>query len=313
MKSIDNGTDKQYHLTLPSDCWSCLMNDIFDFSTEENPLKRNTIINIIIRNSIGDCPDLCRPEAMSGQRHRLDPENGTVKFRLKLNTATIRRLEEYGIEEWGFVPCFRELLIRYAALDFAKRERILFRDICERIDDAINGEHPLILTTGNKRFKVRPWRLLTAQSYNYLVGYSLGNDDERAASFRLSRISSISVKYSESSALDNNERKALTEAVKTKGVPYLLNNETEIRVLLTPIGEKRYRSILHNRPRLFERRDAENGRAEYVFRCTEWQAFRYFVQFGGDAVITEPAELRDRACRFFKEAAKAYEEPEGKD
>lgn len=72
---------------------------------------------------------------------------------------------------------------------------------------------------------------------------------------------------------------------------------------LTEKGKEFYRSRLNYRP---QKINSESTEDEYVFSCTEQQAYVYFLSFGKDAEIIAPEKLRKRMKEFYESASNKY-------
>ena len=194
----------------------------------------------------------------------------------------------------------------YATRSFQERERIYYYDRIKLINKAISEKRGLSikLLNGN-HFYIYPYKIASdpMSMYNYLVGYSL-NDDEakkQATSMRISKIADIKLKGT-GKRLTKDDVKSLEETIRKKGVQFLTGSETLVVVQLTEKGKQRFVAQLHLRP---ERIEIRNGN-EYVFRCTPAQAEYYFLKFGKDAYIKEPEHLRNRMLKIYEKAYSRY-------
>ena len=212
---------------------------------------------------------------------------------------------------------FKALLEEYCELPYVTRERIYYKDILDTISLAIleKKQLKLILHGGNAENQgdknhvlyVKPWECLddSAHTYNYLVGM-MSLPQEAIWRIGVVRLTSIQkcVRISRSGYLDAEEKRAIQEAIKKKGIQFLPEQGTLRRIIveLTPEGEKMYRKILHLRPLYV----SKNG-ARYEFSCTQRQADNYFFKFGHHVKIIEPETMAQSFCRRYRLAAKQYE------
>ena len=243
------------------------------------------------------------------------------------------RLQNRTYETLGPVPladtCYRSngdfiraILEEYASKSIFQREAIYFKTIFEMIRaKLLVPEKDRLLTTIKTRstsgkilsFRAKPVALSKESDapYHYLIALSRPASDSRniytPAAFRLSRLEEIyDTKGYGSGKITAKEKKTLEEAIKTKSVPYLLDDTDDYSVKLTPQGVVKYRSILHLRPvadkTLTE--ELESGGQILHFRCTYRQIENYFFQFGKDAKIISPEKY---AIKFGEEYKAAYE------
>lgn len=214
------------------------------------------------------------------------------------------------------------LFEEYARLPYYKRERIIFDDTVKILNLAIKEGYSVKLNTDGKVFNVQPYKLLsdTDNTYNYLVGYSApiskpatDNNNSNAlqkiiASFRLARISHVTIMYNNRQPLSYTEAEDIDIAVNERGVAFLLGKPCTIKAKLSPIGVNLYSVILQGRPSFTKINDKqdEEGWTEYEFYCTERQAMNYFTRLGKEAVVTEPASLVTQMIQSLEKSLENY-------
>ena len=91
--------------------------------------------------------------------------------------------------------------------------------------------------------------------------------------------------------------------IRTLSINFLLGNEEEIHVKLNDVGKRIYHNRIVSRP---IKDEALSTNDEYVFHCTNDQAFLYFYSFGSNVEIISPKSLRDRVIESHKEALSIY-------
>ena len=99
------------------------------------------------------------------------------------------------------------------------------------------------------------------------------------------------------------EIKELEKNILERSPSFLLGEKEKIHVRLTEAGKKLYRTKLNYRPQ----KDSDSTENEYIFSCTEQQAYVYFFAFGADAEIISPISLRERMKAAYKNAYEHYE------
>lgn len=198
----------------------------------------------------------------------------------------------------------RAVLEEYARLPYLRRERIYFAEWFKDIEVCIDGHQVELQVASGREFLVRPYQIMTdAQStYHYLVAWS--DEAERCYAYRISNLKNVR-QISRNGKLSAEKKQKIEQTLAEKDVPYIGDPVDEIRVQLTPFGQKKYRTILHQRPRY---KAVENENV-YVFDCTQRQAMVYFTRFGSDATILSPARLADDVRNFHYRALQNYPEP----
>lgn len=221
----------------------------------------------------------------------------------------------YG--EYNFRRFFECVLESYARKGYIQRERIMNYSRIETIEKAIENKRILKVTlrsgdqAGQSVYMVKPFKILAnpMNTFLYLVGVSAkqGEDDEKIASFRISRISDIK-ETKRASFLSRDDVNDIKEKIKSNGVMYLITDTVEIEVILDEIGTALYKTIIHNRPKYDKLPEKlSDGRYLYKFSCTELHIKNYFFQFGAHAEIKSPELLRKAFANEYREAVARYE------
>ena len=215
--------------------------------------------------------------------------------------------ERYYTKRGKYIKCVLE---EYARLPYIEREKIYFSPLMEEIQVAIRDKNQLRVVTGTDAiYSVYPYEILSdpLSTANYLVGYCTRydnpEDEKRPCSFRISALKSVRREKSKSAFLKESLWKQLSQTIASRGVQFMVGNESEIYVKLTKAGVNKYLRQTHLRPSLV--REQEDG--VYVFKCTTVQAEFYFFKFGKDAEILFPIDLRERFESMYKAAANIYQ------
>lgn len=247
---------------------------------------------------------------------------GRGSVAVRLHNSTLNIIQECMFSEPEYYRSIssyvRAVLEEYSKLPYIDRERIYFKEFFDRIETAVQKRKQLRVTIHDGRqFLVYPQlaqegddtqftsietdRLNTA---NYLVGYSKlpgqNKNEKITASFRISTLKEIKV-CEDAAFLGETDLDNLRKRIESRGVEFLMNEETEIRVRLTPSGEFKLSRMLHLRPR----RIRQEGDIS-TFRCTLLQAEFYFIGMGADCEILEPVSLRRRFMDIFSAGEKIY-------
>ncbi len=210
-----------------------------------------------------------------------------------------------------YVKCVLE---EYAELPFIKRAKIIKKEVYREVNNAIELKKILRVRTeasGQPEiFLVYPYKIVSdlMDTREYLVGYRRKkgehSTEKRAASFSLVRMDDVKV-MEEKAFLSEKDIRELEKSIRERSAAFLLQEPAEIRVRLTEKGKKLYNRKLYSRPDRISERSTDY---EYVFICTENQAYNYFIYFGGEAEVISPASLRKRMFEVYKRGYMKYGE-----
>ena len=240
---------------------------------------------------------------------------GSELIRLKIKNTEYLESEEcpedavYGGRAGQYVKCVLE---EYAELPFIERARIIKKDVYREINNAIELKKILRVKTevdGHPEyFLVYPYKIVSdlMDTRDYLVGYTRKrgerSNEKRAASFTIVRMNDVKV-MEEKAFLSEKDIRELEKSLRERSAAFLLQETSEIRVRLTKEGKKLYNRKLYSRPERIVERSTED---EYVFNCTENQAYNYFIYFAGEAEVLSPDSLRKRMTEVYKKGYKRY-------
>ncbi len=229
----------------------------------------------------------------------------------RIITTELCEEDRYYVDKNGkgrkdkFIKAVVEEFVRLSEYE---REKIYFKDIIDSINKAKTNNRILEITTGGAVYQVTDY-FLTAdfeQRYSYLVGYSKNKSDinqtPKPYPFRISRIEKVGISPSPYK-FDSYKMDILQELINERGASYIAFEPEEIKISLTPKGQKMYEQIIAQRP-LVNKIDKESG--IYTFHCTKLQIEHYFLKFGADAIILEPEDLRKKFQEHYRNALEKY-------
>jgi len=227
---------------------------------------------------------------------------------LNMGTSSFQE-EEYYPREGKYI---KAILEDYALLSFFEREGVFFKDIIDSINEAIRTGNILKLKYVNRKqqqtqISVRPYKIASSPllQYHYLIALpadSEGNNDILV--LRISRITE-SKKLARTSHITSKEQSHIDDVIRTKGIQYIVSQDSEIQVALSDQGYKLYKSILYLRPKYtsISQKDSE---WILTFMCAEEQIKNYFFQFGKEAIVLTPQSLKQWFIDKYSDAAKVY-------
>lgn len=341
--NLNDELQAKQHINLSAECWRCLNDDVISFSTKEEKLTRNGLLNRIVINywedaeaSIGirlaEAEKLFDASMLDSPKDKIAVRNYLLKvkeaslrssaakaskgkgekFRLNRETIEIlgRRCNEDKYYDGSIGKYLHALYEEYASLSYSERELIVYKDKVNTVNDAIELGRCIELRLGNAVHKMRPYKIMRGDrnGLNYIVGYAaqLGSRGERVVSYRLSKAYDIREVLGDNGRLTADECVRIEEEISAKGVAYLAGKIEEIKVRLTPDGVKTFASKITSRPAYTEKVKLPDGGAEYTFRCTAFQAKTYFSSFGKDAEVLAPEQLRKDMKKEFRAALQLY-------
>lgn len=222
----------------------------------------------------------------------------------------------------------KAVIEEYTRLPFHVRERIMLQDKIDIIQKAIDSRTLLIISTGDRQFAVRPYRImldeqhryyyLTAIARRYLTRREINEikangeklEEERIVSFRIARIQKIGTRSEPSGRVTKFERLQIEKKLSESGVMFLIGNAETIKLKLTDAGLRKYRIRLNQRPAI-KAISGEPGL--YKTKATRRQMHNFFFDFGDDLEIISPADLREEFFQRYLNAAAIYERNQSDD
>ena len=145
---------------------------------------------------------------------------------------------------------------------------------------------------------MNPYLIATSkeEQYNYLLCYDPALKHSRT--FRISRLTSL---YSTSNHFEIDEKvmDELKEVALRNPQSASMNEMAKIR--FTEKGKQKFKLVVKNRPDVYKK-DGDI----YCFYWPLRQLEEYFKRFGKDAVVLEPAKLRESMKIFYGKAVDVY-------
>lgn len=221
----------------------------------------------------------------------------------KESSKTIQEIQASLPKGTSLSDYFRRLFTSYTHLMADQREAIIFKSVYQYLNKAIL-EHKRAyiefgLTDTGQPIKIQPFALFTPLEETHI--YVLGTDyEDQIVFYRLSTISKVMVIY-EDSIFPHEVYLQLKKFQDND--PRLLDNIHSVRteIVLTEKGVKMFNKNYIYRPIP----DSINGNT-YVFSCSQEQLFKYFCNFGSEARVICPLDLKNRLRDYFSEALQIY-------
>lgn len=300
-----------------------LSNDMEKFSfSKNNKLQQNAFLNILINNYyqefiktkenqinlienvLRDCDKdskslaaLIAEKLAKNDTKDLKPFSVTLNFKPShIASSAIEYICYYCLKDYSLSEFLRMLLVSYTRLHPLVREKIIFKDFVENINQSIKkGVNIIYRLKENSSLKQgRP--IVMVNSKEELFNYVILKKDDAIISVKLSNFKYINL-IKEHYDLSQKDLD-IVEKMQTNNPSFLYQgNEEEIHVKLTYEGEKMYLSHYIHRPPYLRK---ENG--NYYFNCSYFQAYIYFQRFGKEAIIISPKSLQKKLLSFYQKA-----------
>lgn len=225
----------------------------------------------------------------------------------KKSSDLIRYIEAAYLEDSTLSGYFRDMFISYASIPQDEREKIIFREQYEVINEAIRLNRKLaFISTRNPEllYVVSPYAVASAKEE--LFNYLLASYRNYPYTFRLSRIRKAMI-----SAADTEISDSVMNALKRMekyGPQYAFYTEEEICVQLTDLGKRKFETFYIHRP--VPERIEDNL---YYFRCSANQVYQYFCRYGKDAIVLYPEKLQAKLLSYYAGGYRAYMKAAGEE
>ncbi|MEG0748053.1 WYL domain-containing protein [Cetobacterium sp.] len=279
--------EKKIRVTLPK-----RILEIIECDIEEFKIKKNTLLNYIYE-------ELGKTYDFKNYKSNYKGETEVIQFNLNKKN----KIDYYGFLEENNIQneaeFFREILIEYAEKGKKNRELFLFRNIVERLQIAIKEKRISKLSfKDGKEVEIEPYHLESSklELANYIFCYNL--KEESWKNYKLKYIQSVYLKKESFKVRD----KSFIDSVKKDFDPFLSKGKV-VKVKLTVDGEKLFKELTTNKPRLLSR----EGNI-YTLECSEEKAKRYFSFFIDEVEILEPKNLREWFKEKYKKALLKYKD-----
>ncbi len=320
-------------VNVPFDIYTCLINDMesFEFFKKDGTINKNKFINLLFKNyykefsnyekSIFKQIDRIILEKLPSQEKKkinyelislINDNNYIEKYYndfsfqfliSKENENNFNNVEKFYLQERSISQYFREMFISYASKKQDKREKIIFKDIYEKIVLALNFKKRIILSTLNgESYYFDPYDICNTKEelYNYLLGVTISKTNKRfIATRKLYKIIGVDI-LDEDVDFSKEEIASLKKTIE-KGAQFPINKDEITIIELTPKGKRLFKDMYLNRPNPLT---IEGNR--YYFDCSLMQIEFYFFKFGEEAKIITPKYLAKRFYNRYISAAENY-------
>ncbi len=188
---------------------------------------------------------------------------------------------------------FRNLIYDYLSLKSFERENIIYKDVLDKINNAIKNNKILKIKIDNTELNILPYRTLNNldDKYTYLIGLKA---ERTPFSINIGKIINI-IETKDYYKIDNNEINDLNLIIN-KNIEYINLTEEITKIRLTDLGVKLYEKNYYNRPEYIKR----SGNIFY-FNNSINQLFDYFMPFGRKFKVLNNDKLKkliQNECKY---------------
>ncbi|WP_297406811.1 WYL domain-containing protein [uncultured Cetobacterium sp.] len=275
--------EKKIRITLSKKILEILESDMDEFL-----IKKNTLLNLIYEKLKTEF-----------SRVKINSDGDTQVIQFNLNKRNKENyyffLEENNIQNES--EFFRDIITYYALMRKKEREAFLFEREVELLKIGIKERRvEKIIFNDKNEVEIEPYYLGCSklELANYIFCYNIKENSWK--NYKLKYINNIYLTKENFKVRD----KKFIESVKKEFGPFLSKGKI-VKVRLSNSGEKLFKEIRVNRPKLLEKIDSI-----YVLECSEEKAKRYFSYFLDDAEILEPISLRSWFEKRLEKALNKY-------
>ncbi len=325
---------EKYKIYPPEDMKTRLLNDaeLFEFLKPDGSVNLNAFLKELIINYFDTyrvrkeqlrktiLADLCELSSISKTDADLiankiinsymkgapSAERNTAVVTLTVSgkaLAIVHTIESNLLADVSLSQYFKELFASYLSVSRGERERIVFCEVFEELEAAINEHTVITFSTSTSEdsivFEVEPYMLATSkeEQHHYLLCFDSAKQHTR--SFRVSRLRQL-FRTTRRFYPDAQIMQELQDVARRNPQSAALNIDAKVR--MTERGKKMFNMITKGRPELI--------RKEGNFYYFNWPAQsleEYFRRFGKDGVIVEPLRSHDMVQVFYERGLAAYQ------
>ncbi len=323
---------EKYKIYIPEDMKTRLMNDaeLFEFFKKDGTINLNAFLKELLVNyfdeyrekkgklletiltDLGEFPSISNEDAdaiadkiintyMKSDHYKSDRGTAITLTVSGRSWDVMKAIENNLLSSTSLSQYINDLFSSYLSIARNNRERIIFRDTFEELNEAMRNQRIVTFSTSYGKstvFKVKPY--LIAASKEEQCNYILCVDAERGI-LHSNRISRITALYTTPDCFtpDEDDKQKLLEIARRN--PHSTAENIDAVVKLSKRGLMKYRMIVKNRPEAIKREDNT-----FYFHCPRGTLEEYFRRFGYDALIVSPEECRESMKQFYGRSLETY-------
>jgi hypothetical protein len=324
---------EKVNIYITKEVHSILLKDmeLFEFTKKNGDLNRNLFLNTLIANYTTEYEET-KSQTYNGIRSLLETKTNLPSYEIgdlsnqvlrliddttqslqhaktnvtlplkptRVSQSQYERIKKTLLANDTESNYFRQLFTSYTKLPQNTREKIIFKDVVEKLEQAIQEEKKVCLFFSNGKVQdVSPYTLCSSKEelFNYLL---YQDNHKQVQTRRLTRITNVMI-LNEVSSFTNENQEHLQWL--SENSPQFASKPLEVKVLLTDKGKELVKRIYIHRPKRIKH-DCNDG--YYYFETTKEQALHYFPKLGKHAVILEPESLAISIYKKLNETSRAY-------
>ncbi|MDY4787873.1 MAG: hypothetical protein SO253_00980 [Bacilli bacterium] len=188
---------------------------------------------------------------------------------------------------------FRNLILSYLKHPQYIRETIIFKDLVDSINLAINENKMIKIQLNNATLDIKPFCITSSKEELY--SYLLGLHNNHVMSINIAKIAKLVI--SKTLFKFSDQENELLKLNYEKGVQFPFDNICEARITLTDMGVKQFNKRYLHRP--IPTKIEGNT---YYFSCSFAQLYFYFIAFANSIVDVSPTPLAKKFLSSYKQA-----------
>ena len=323
---------EKYKIYIPEDMRTRLMNDaeLFEFAKKDGSVNLNAFLkellvnyfdeyrekkeNLLrtIRTDLEAFPSISKKDAetiadkiintyMKSDEYSSEKSSAVTLTVSGRSLEVMRTIENNLLTEKSLSQYVGDLFASYLSIGRHNRERIVFREIFEDLQAAIQKKRVVTFSSATAPdlvFEIEPY--IIAASKEEQCNYLLCTDTHHRLlrTFRISRIHALFV--SSETYQPNADTQAKLQEIAMRN-PQSASKNVSAKVQLTERGIQKFQVIVKNRPDVLRK----EGNT-YYFDWPARQLEDYFQRFGADAIILSPKSCKDNVRSFYEKALSAY-------
>lgn len=290
----DKSLNKNYFINkLVYNYYSTINKDIDDFE--------ESIISILKSNNISDIKINKIKDELINANIKIENETKKEYELTFISTSKYESafldIEENYLQIYNMSQYLRKLFLSYSRLNQDERERIIFKNEIELIENAISNNKKIVIENFNKeKFKTNPLGIYSSKDrqFVYLI-HTPNNSKSNIYPLNICKIKNVTILKEFQEPL---KEKVIYKLKTLKNFDldpqFILRDILDIDVEFTKEGIKKYNKIFINRPNPYKVNDNIMS-----FKATKAQLFIYFSRFGKEITILNNDELNLELYEYY--------------